>query len=268
MILLGLVVLVYAGYTYAQASLVERDAEAHVPGQPTQVAETESTVPPSLPPNTATATGTNVPTSTQVPSATRPNPTRTATMLPTAVPKGLPRGQGADPTRLVIPRLKLDTRVLEATWAVVDENGFSTSEWQIPFQAVGHLSTTARPGEAGNAVISGHHNLVAPNQFGLGKFAGLWNLKVGDPLYIYDAKGRVFAFRVSDYFTLKELGEPLSVRVAHAQQILKDTGTPIVTLETCWNGVQAPLSGNTYRWIVIATLAGAADPSQVPLVSN
>jgi hypothetical protein len=268
MILLGLLLIVYAGYNYAHASLAVSDAETHIPGQPTQVAGTEPTMPPSPPMNTATATGTNVPTSTQAPAPTQAGATEPPTAVRAPLPQGLPRGQGANPTRLVIPRLKLDTGIQEATWSVVDENGSASSEWQIPFNAVGHLSTTAKPGEAGNAVISGHHNLIGPNEFGLGKFAGLWNLKIGDPLYVLDARGRVFVYRVSDYYTLKELGEPLSVRVAHAQQILQDSDIPIATLETCWNGAEAPLSGNTFRWIVVATLTGTVDPTQVPHVSS
>lgn len=268
MIVLGLITVAYAGYSYVTTSMAVREAEAHIPGDPTQVAITQPSEPPSPPPNTATATSTSVPTFTSAPSPTQVAPTETATSGLGVGPQGLPRGQGANPTRLVIPRLKLDTGVMEATWSVVDENGSPTSEWQIPFTSVGHLSTTPKPGEAGNAVVSGHHNLIGPNEFGLGKFAGLWNLQAGDQLFFFDAKGRVFDYRVEDFYPLKELGEPLSVREAHAQQILQDTDLPIVTLETCWNGPQSPLSGNTYRWIVVATLSGTVDPIEVPRISS
>jgi hypothetical protein len=71
-------------------------------------------------------------------------------------------------------------------------------------------------------------------------------------------------FQVSESFYLKELGEPLAVRELHAQQIMHDDGTPVVTFETCWNGHQAPLSGNTYRWVVRARLVGTVDGSQIP----
>lgn len=183
-------------------------------------------------------------------------------------PRGLARGEGAQPARLIIPRLRLDTRVEEATWAFVQEFGTSMSEWQIPYNAVGHLSTTAMPGEAGNTVISGHHNLTGPDEFGLGKFAGLWNLRVGDPVYIFDNLGRVFLYRVADHYVLLEEGQPLSVREEHAKQIVRDTGAAIATFETCWNGSQAPLSGNTYRWIVVANLIGSIKPIQVPRSVN
>jgi hypothetical protein len=283
LILAGLIMLAYAGYTYAQVSLAEREAEAHIPGQVAVIAGASPTAQPSPPAGTASAT--LVPTATSLPPPTeisatiiptvisQPRPSEiSATALPalqTVVgPQGLPRGQGADPERLIIPRLKLDTGVKEATWAVVDENGMATSEWQIPFDKVAHLSTTPKPGEAGNAVISGHHNLIGPNKFGLGKFAGLWNLDTGDPVYIYDSLGRVFLYRVSSHYFVKELGEPLSVREEHASNILKDSRDPIVTFETCWNGAQAPLSGNTYRWIVIAALVGTIDPIQDTMAVN
>ncbi len=304
----GLLILVYSAYTYVEASLAEREAEAHIPGQVAGAAPSAPTGLPTLlqssgrsthdasapsrtPPTDApaTATPTNIPLPADAAQSTGPGAsTRStevlrlpATVQPTAPrlatnqavgmpvgPQGLARGSGANPTRLIIPRLKLDTRVDEATWAVVNENGTDAPEWQIPFDAVGHLSTTAKPGEAGNAVISGHHNLIGPDLFGLGKFAGLWNLLNGDPVFIYDRVGRILQYRVAASYFLKEAGEPLSVREQHAQQILKDDGTPIVTFETCWNGAQAPLSGNTYRWIVVANLVGSVDPSQIPNIGN
>lgn len=289
LILAGLLMLGYAGYTFAQASLAEREAEGHVPGQATDIAES---APPARPtPSLAQAKATVVPAPSQAPlvlpsstiasatatlvpqpSQTRPAIARSAGAsagIETVVgPDGLALGTGADPDRLIIPRLKLDTRVDEATWAVVDENGTATSEWQIPFDAVAHLSTTPKPGEAGNAVISGHHNLIGPNEFGLGKFAGLWNLRTGDPVYVFDTLGRIFLYRVASHYILQELGEPLSVRQEHARQILSDNGKAITTFETCWNGAQAPLSGNTYRWIVVADLVGTVKSIQVPVFSN
>ncbi len=266
LVLAGLVVLVFAGLNYVQTTSAERQAEARVPGQdsgtiapaPTLAAQA------SLPTATPNASPTAPPSAT--PQPTTPAPTATPTVQMVVGNQGLPRGLGADPTRIVIPRMKLDTGVEVATWDVVDEAGTQVSEWQIPFDAVGNLSITARPGEAGNAVISGHHNLIGPNQFGVGQFAGLWNLKVNDPVYVTDSLGRTFLYQVQKYYTLKELGQPQAVREQHAQQMLADDGTPILTMETCWNGAQAPLSGNTWRWIVVSRLVGTVDASQIPAV--
>ncbi len=179
-----------------------------------------------------------------------------------------PRGKGQEPNRLVVPRMKLDTGVKEAPWKTTTQSGNLYTDWVLPYDAAGHLSTTANPGEAGNVVISGHNNLVGPDQFGVGLFAGLWNLQPGDDVYVLDTAGRAFEYQVTKSFHLKEEGEPESVRLQHAQQILADDGSPVLTLLTCWNGPVAPLSGNTYRWIVTANLVGQVDPGQVPAFSN
>lgn len=262
----GLSLLFFAAFTYYQSITEEGRVEELVPGQVADIPVGKPTSAPTM---------VTVPSTTPI-AADRPPPSTTIaneplaepTLATTVGPNGLALGEGSSAMRLIIPRIKLDTQVREATWAVEDENGTATSEWQIPYDAVAHLSTTPQPGESGNAVFSGHHNLIAPDKFGLGKFAGLWNLKVGDPVYIVDDLGRIFLYRVASYYALKELGEPLLVRMKHAQQILQDTGSPIATFETCWNGEQAPLSGNTYRWIVVTDLVGTVNPIQLPRMKN
>lgn len=262
----GLSLLFFVAFTYYQSITEERRVEELVPGQ---VADNPLAILTTVPtmvylPSTTPITLDRPPLSTATPI----EPVAEPTLATTIGPKGLALGEGTSAMRLIIPRIKLDTQVREATWAVEDENGTGTSEWQIPYDAVAHLSTTPQPGESGNAVFSGHHNLIAPDKFGLGKFAGLWNLKIGDPVYIVDDLGRIFLYRVASYYTLKELGEPLLVRMRHAQQILQDTGSPIATFETCWNGDQAPLSGNTYRWIVVTDLVGTVNPIQLQRMNN
>ncbi len=280
LMLAGLGLFAYAAFSYVQITTMEKAAEAHIPGQETDLSSPSPTFLPNSSTNSAPTAappvlmpdlseGSVPPLMPLVQTTPAPQATEPDTSTPLAAPTeigttGLPRGSGANPTRLIIPRLGLDTRVEEAGWATVNENGQPTSEWQVPFDAVGHLLTTAKPGEAGNVVISGHHNLIGPNEFGLGKFAGLWNLKVGDSVYLFDAVGRVFRYRIARSLTFKEEGEPLAVREEHAREMFADDGTPIVTFETCWNGTQAPLSGNTYRWLVIASLAGTVPADQIP----
>lgn len=179
---------------------------------------------------------------------------------------GLPRGAGQPPTRLVIPKMNLDTGIQDARLTTSQQDGQLYADWLIPYNAVGHIGGTANPGELGNMVISGHHNLIGPNQFGKGQFGGLWDLQVGDPIYLFDESGRAFAYAVSRSYDVKELGESLSVREQHAQEIMADTGEPILTLITCWNGALAPYSGNTYRWIVAANLVNPIEPDQVPVL--
>ncbi len=196
--------------------------------------------------------------SASIPGVPTPISTR-AVVAPTFVasnvkPQGVPRGTGSPATRILIPRLGLDTTIEPAKLVTFQQNGQLVSDWNVPFHAVGHLVTTAQPGEIGNAVISGHHNLTDVNTFGLGLFAGLWNLAVGDQVTIFTADGKAQLWRVTDSFPVKEGGEPLAVRIMHAEQIMRDTPTPTLTLLTCWNGETNPLSGNLYRWVVHAEL--------------
>jgi hypothetical protein len=213
-------------------------------------------------PLSVAATVTGVPTAISLAPPTLPpasTPAPTINFAPTIETtssnfSGTPRGTGASAARLVIPKLEMDLAVMPADYVTFQQNGQVISDWNVPFDAAGHLVTTAQPGEIGNAVISGHHNLTAPNTFGLGVFAGLWNLTAGDEVRVAMQDGRIQLWRVKDSFPIKEGGEPLSVRIQHAQQIMGDTPAPMLTLLTCWNGKDNPLSGNTYRWVVHAEL--------------
>lgn len=187
-----------------------------------------------------------------------------ASSKPVPLEPPYPRGQGQTATRVVIPRMRLDQPVKEATWTTSNQKGTLYSDWVLPYDAIGHLVNTARPGEAGNMVLSGHNNLVGPNKFGVGLFAGLWDMKPGDPFYVVDQASRAYEYKVTQSYSLREEDQPMSVREQHARQILEDNGQPTATLITCWNGPVAPLSGNTYRWVVKADFVGEVDASLLP----
>lgn len=199
---------------------------------------------------------TRVPTPTRFPTAA---PSSTAPQIPTLEPvgqkvQGVPRGSGAAATRLIIPKLNMDLPIRSSNYITYEFKGQLLSDWDIPYDAAGHLVTTAQPGENGNAIISGHHNLVALNTFGLGAFAGLWNLADGDEIRVETDARRIQLWRVMQSFPVKEGGEPLSVRMENAKYIMSDTTGPRLTLLTCWNGQEHPLSGNMYRWVITAEL--------------
>ncbi len=217
-------------------------------------------------------TATAVPTQTTSYTSTRAKPTPTIILagvhVPTPVggaptviaadskPQGAERGTGSPATRLIIPKLNLNLSVISADYITYQLNGQFLSDWNVPFGAAGHLSSSAQPGEIGNAILSGHHNLTAPNTFGLGAFAGMWNLVPSDEIRVQTADGKTQLWRVTDSFPVKEGGEPIEVRIEHAQEIMADGPTPELTLLTCWNGKSNPLSGNTYRWVIHAELVG------------
>ncbi len=281
LIAVGLSTLVYTGYSYYQFMELEKALEAQVPGQETDVPgstpvalappprflASERTVTPAIQIGRATLSAPGRLTGTEEPldhlTHITPGPN---TPTPTIVRRssGLRVGTGVKAARLVIPRLKLNARVREASVT----GGRANFEWDIPFDAVGHLFNTANPGESVNVVMAGHHNLTAPNQHGLGLFAGLWNMRGNDPIYLIDQVGRTFEYRVTQSYSIKEEGEPLAVRQLHAQGVLFDDGQPRLTLITCWNGEDAPLSGNTYRWIVSGPLVGVVGAGQLPAARN
>lgn len=199
---------------------------------------------------------TRVPTPTRFPTAA---PGTAPPQIPTIRPveqmvEGVPRGSGAAATRLIIPKLNMDLPIRPSNYITYEFKGQLLSDWDIPYDAAGHLITTAQPGENGNAILSGHHNLVALNTFGLGAFAGLWNLADGDEVRVETEDSRIQIWRVMQSFPVKEGGEPLSVRMENAKYIMSDTTGPRLTLLTCWNGQEHPLSGNMYRWVITAEL--------------
>jgi hypothetical protein len=227
-----------------------------VPNQPdataaAQLAQTPTAI--SLSPRTVSTNGEN-PTGAPPPATTPGVSGTAAAQVAIAKPAGVPRGSGSEAERLLIPKLNMDLAIKPANYVTFEQNGQLVSDWSVPYDSVGHLSTTAQPGEIGNAVISGHHNLVAPNKFGLGVFAGLWNLTAGDEIRIKTLDGKEQLWRVDESFPIKEGGEPLAVRIQHAEQVMGDTPTPTLTLLTCWNGQANPLSGNTFRWVIHADL--------------
>ncbi len=188
------------------------------------------------------------------------HPTTQAAQVPFVPATGKPG------VRLVIPRMQLDVPISEANWTTNGNQGRIYTDWVLPYHSIGHLANTVNPGEAGNMILSGHNNLVGPNQFGVGLFAGLWDLQPGDPVYVYAKDGRAFEYQVAQSYPIKEVGEPLSVQQQQWKDISDYHGTPETTLITCWNGPVAPLSGNSYRWIVTAKLVGEVNPAQVPVI--
>ena len=122
-----------------------------------------------------------------------PPPTRitsafaTPTPRPTAVPPLPPPGL---PTHLVIPRIRVDTTVVELS-TTLDARG--VPQWEtVPFVA-GHYRVTGLAGAPTNVVLSGH---VITRDMG-NVFRDLHLLRPGDPVVVYTEQGQ-FTYRVSE----------------------------------------------------------------------
>ena len=102
----------------------------------------------------------------------------------------------------------------------------------------GHVDGTPLPGDAGNAVVSGHRDT---------HFAFLRELRSGDTLLVHSANGRLARYVVSGI----EVVRHKDIRV------LLDVGDDRLTLVTCYP-FDSPVPGGTLRYVVVATRVDAA----------
>jgi sortase A len=209
--------------------------------------------------STPTATPTPLPTATEaspqspMPSPTphpspflptasaTPTPLPTFTPLPTSTPTPTPVRPPAHspPTRIVIPKIEVDAEVIEVGWKLVNQKGEMVSVWETADNAAGFHKTSALPGNPGNTVLSGHHNIKGE------VFRYLVDLEPGDEIILY-AEGRAYRYAVEDNFILQETGASPEQRQRNAQWIAP-TEDERLTLVTCW-----PYWTNTHRVIVVA----------------
>jgi sortase A len=113
------------------------------------------------------------------------------------------------------------------------------AEWEVASFAAGWHINSARPGQTGNVVLSGHHNIEGE------VFRYVVDLKVGDPI-VLTAGGKDFRYKVVDMFILPDKYVSAAKREENARWI-GDFGDERLTLVTCW-----PYTNNTHRVIVIA----------------
>ena len=154
--------------------------------------------------------------STPVPSPTRvASPTATPVPAPTQVPS-------YEITRLVLPRIKLETDVVPAPLVQKDDDSLT---WDVPPFVAGHADGTAGAGEIGNAVLFGH---VTSRSLG-NVFLTLDKAKVDDEVQVFSGS-RMFEYRVVEVHAVAR--DDVSV--------LDPTDSSSISLITCtgtWNPV-------------------------------
>lgn len=176
-----------------------------------------------------------------------PEPTSTPTPTPTPDPASL------IPARLVIPSINVDAAVVEVGWETEEVNGQLVSSWIVPdAYAAGWHTTSARPGEPGNTVLNGHHNINGEI------FRDLEDLQPGDEIIVYTGETPHY-YAVTERHILKEKYEPVEVRRQNAQFILP-TEDERLTMVTCW-----PYTNNTHRLIIVA-LPMQPTPTPAPVL--
>lgn len=149
------------------------------------------------------------------------------------------------PNRLVIPSIDLDTPVVDVGWEVVERGEQRYTQWQTADNAAGRHINSARPGEQGNVVLSGHHNTKGE----VFRRISEQELAVGDAIYLYDEQGQRHTYQVTEVSEpLLEVGASEAQRLANARYI-QPTSDARVTLVTCW-----PYWTNTHRIVVVGEL--------------
>ncbi|MCS7222336.1 MAG: sortase [Anaerolineae bacterium] len=195
---------------------------------------------------------------------TRPD---VATATPTPVPEVLSPEPTATPNsppvRLVIPDLGIDTPVVEVAWRIVGQGDQRRSEWQTAENAAGHHVNSANPGQAGNVVISGHHNTKGRvfEQISRDIDRREPRLRPGSEIHVYAADGHRYVYEVEQVLLLPDVGASEEERKQNASW-MAPTDRPVLTLITCW-----PMWTNTHRVIVRAHLnaeKSATSPSTKP----
>ena len=129
-------------------------------------------------------------------------------------------------TRIIIPRIDVDSKVVGVGWEVKEVKGKQVAIWQVAEYAVGHHISSANPGEHDNIVLAGHVG-------GYGKvFRDLVKLQPGDRLSIYSA-GQIYQYVVSEKVIVTEEGVSAEQQAENARYIAP-SDTEMVTLVTCW----------------------------------
>jgi sortase A len=175
---------------------------------------------------------------TIVPIAT-PEPTPSESTQ--AFVSNLPPSNSDAPTHLASDAINLDVPVVEMGWRVVEQRGQAVSVWNIPENEAGWHLNSARPGEGGNVVISGHNNSTGGHVFGK-----LEELAVGDQITVGTGQDSSFVYQISETQIVKAFNASPE-NLEYLQTVIQPTDQEQLTLVTCWPGWT-----NTHRLIIIA----------------
>jgi len=124
--------------------------------------------------------------------------------------------QGGLPTRLVVPRAGINAGITEV--GVISDGGVAV--WETAWRAAGHHMDSARPGQPGNMVISGHVSVADSRN--LAVFSALDKVAPGDIVEVYSGDD-VFRYKVNKVVVVP----------ASAVAVLRSDHTATVTLITC-----------------------------------
>ena len=148
------------------------------------------------------------------------------------------------PDRIVLPDIAIDIPVVELGWSSTqNQEGQIFSEWDVAEYAAGWHKNSARLGEGGNVVMSGHNNILGS------VFRELDQLKRGDPITVW-AGGQSFDYQIDQVLIVPETYASPEQRKDNTKWIGPFDDNRL-TLVSCW-----PRDDNTHRIIVVAHAKG------------
>jgi sortase A len=174
------------------------------------------------------------PTAVPIPLPAEPTAEPTPAPTPGPAPPPAPTPAPLPTDRLVIPRIGLDTKVVDVGIA-------TTGEMEtVPF-AAGRLTFSAQAGDPGNAVIAGHNDIQGE------VFRRLPELREGDEIILYRGPA-AYHYTVVVRTIVREDGASQDQRYENARW-MDPTYGPTCTLISCY-----PYRVDTHRIIVHAVL--------------
>ena len=240
LMLLGLYLLLYVGGLLADEQFnvmaAQGDSDIALPGVVEQAppestvsvrptAEAQPTVMPAAKPQPAVAAPAVVAQNPAPPQVNNPGQGR----APNSPAPAAAVGYGPSTiTRIVIPKIKVDRKVIEVGWTLEQLDGQQVAVWDVAKYAVGHHEGTANPGQAGNIVLAGHSG------GGAYPFNDLYYVAPGDTILLW-SNGQQYKYTVSQHLVVDESGPNVTLdqRRANAHYI-EPTKNEVVTLVTCW----------------------------------
>lgn len=181
------------------------------------------------------------------PAPGAPSPARTPTATPTpAIDVGVSSGRVGDlpasavamPTRLRLPALDLEVPVVRVGQ---DDDGRMAVPEDI--DDAGWYEFGPAPGEAGNAVVTGH---VDSREQGLGAFHGLVDLAVGDRIVVDADDGTTSTWEVTGRALLDKSG-------LDTTSLFRRTGPAQLVLVTCGGNFDHAIRSYDSNLVVVAT---------------
>ncbi len=230
-----LIILFMVGCGSATGTTTEDSAVPTTVAATTQVAPTEVPAAPTEEPQ-ATVLPTELPAATEV-AATATVAAPTETPMPTATTASL--AMVGKPVRLMIPRIGIDA----AIEAVGDD---AQGRMDIPdrVENVAWYTKRAKPGESGNAVISGH---LDDYKLDPAVFYDLNQLVAGDEVIVVDENGTEWHFSVENVAVYGDKEVPLDI--VFGQAVI-----PKLNLITCKGTWDATAENYDQRLVVYTHL--------------